>query len=480
MVSRTAPETELHYLSIAEAAKLLRRKALSPVELVQAVLNRIEEVDGRLKTYVTLLAKDALAAARRAEKDILRGKYIGPMHGIPLAIKDLYDTAGVTTASGSKIRRNYVPQADSTAVRKLREAGAIVLGKVTTHEFAFGFDAPPTRNAWNLNCTPSGSSGGSGAALAAGLCLGATGSDTGGSIRAPGAVNGIAGVKPTYGRVSKHGVAVLSWSLDHAGPMARSTEDLALMLRAMAGYDPSDRTTVDIPVPNYAAALSGNIKGLKIGIPQNYFFDDIQPAVRSAFTAAIATLKKLGARIVDVELDHFDNVLPSFFSIVMSEAATYHLKTFKERGDEYGADVRELLETGQLILATTYIAAQRNRAAIAASLASALGRVDVLATPTLPVTAARVRQDVYEWKNRKEPVFAACARFLCPFNLAGLPAVSIPCGFSEDQMPVGLQLAGRPYDEKTVLKVADAFEKATDWHRRRPKLTGATEQTTVA
>jgi len=471
MSNAMTTQTELHYLTIAEAARLIERKAISPVELTQAVLDRIEKVDGRLKTYVTLLATEALSAARRAEQDIQRGKYLGPLHGIPMAIKDLYDTAGVVTASGSKIRSNYVPKSDSTVVRKLREAGAIVLGKVTTHEFAFGFDAPPTRNPWNLDCTPSGSSGGSGSALAAGLCLGATGSDTGGSIRAPGAVNGIAGIKPTYGRVSKYGVAVLSWSLDHAGPMARSTTDLALMLRAMAGHDPNDPTTADIPVPDYAAALSGDIKGLKIGVPQNYFFDDVQPAVKNAVTAAIATLKNLGAKIIDVNLRHFgDDVLPTFFSIVMPEAATYHQKTFRERGHEYGADVQELLETGQLYLATTYIAAQRNRSVIKASLAAALDTVDVLLTPALPVTAARVGQQNYQWKDRQESVFAACARFLCPFNLAGLPAISIPCGLSDDQMPIGLQLAGKPFDEATVLRVADAFEKATDWHQRRPKL----------
>ena len=466
-----AAQTELHYLSIAEAARLLRRKTISPVELVQAVVNRIEEVDGRLKTYVILLTKEALTAARRAEKDIRQGRHIGPLHGIPIAIKDLYDTAGITTASGSKIRSKYVPKSDSTVVRKLREAGAIVLGKVTTHEFAFGFDAPPTRNPWNLNCTPSGSSGGSGSALAAGLCLGATGSDTGGSIRAPAGVNGVAGIKPTYGRVSKHGVAVLSWSLDHAGPMARTTEDVALMLRAMSGYDPSDPTTRDIPVPNYAKALTGDLKGLKIGVPQNYFFNDIQPAVGAAITAAIATLKKLGGKIVEVKLEHFNNdILPSFFSIVMPEAATYHQRTFRDHGAEYGADVRELLETGQLYLATTYIAAQRNRSAIKASLAAALDKIDVIVTPTLPVTAPQVGQEVYQWKDRQEPIFSAFARFLCPFNLAGLPATSVPCGFSEEQMPIGLQIAGKPFDEATVLKVADAFDKATDWNQKHPKL----------
>jgi aspartyl-tRNA(Asn)/glutamyl-tRNA(Gln) amidotransferase subunit A len=465
-----ATQTELHYLSITEAARLLRRKAISPVELVQAALDRIEEVDGRLKAFATVLAKEARTAARRAERDIRRGKYLGPLHGVPIAIKDLYNTTGVVTASGSKIRSDYVPDSDATVVRKLREAGAIMVGKVRTHEFAFGFDAPPTRNPWNLNCTPSGSSGGSGAALAAGLCLGATGSDTGGSIRAPGAVNGIAGIKPTYGRVSKHGVAVLSWSLDHAGPMARTTADVAVLLQAMAGYDPKDPTTRDIKVPNYAASLNGDINRLKIGVPQNYFFDDVQPAVKSAVTAAIATLKKLGGKIVEVKLEYFDDILPTFFSIVMPEAATYHLKMFRQRGHEYGADVRELLETGQLTLATTYITAQRNRSVIKASLAAALEKLDVLVTPTLPVTAAKVGQEVYQWKDRQEPVFAACARFLCPFNLAGLPATSVPCGFSEDQMPIGLQVAGKPFDEATVLRVADALDKATDWHQKHPAI----------
>lgn len=462
--------SELHYLTIAEAARNIRKRSLSPVELTGAVLDRIHAVDGRLKSYVTVLDRQARAEAKRAESDIARGRYRGPLHGIPIAIKDLYDTAGVKTTSCSKIRRNYVPKADCTVVRKLREAGAIILGKVTTHEFAFGFDAPPTRNPWNLNCTPSGSSGGSGAALAAGLCLGATGSDTGGSIRAPGAVNGIAGIKPTYGRVSKHGVATLSWSLDHAGPMARTAEDLALMLNAMAGHDPMDPTTRDIPVPDYASALSGDIEGVRIGVPTNYFFDDVQPAVKNAVTSAIGVLKKLGAKIVDVRIANFDDVLSTFFSIVMPEAATYHQRTFRTRGGEYGADVRQLLETGQLYLATTYIAAQRNRSAIRAALNAALDPVDVLVMPTLPTVAARVGQEVYKWKNREEPVFEACARFLSPFNLAGLPAASVPCGLSRDNMPIGLQIAGRAFDEATVLKVADAFDRAKQWHKRRPAL----------
>ncbi len=460
----------LHWLGIADAAPLIAKGTLSPVELTRSVLERISAVEGRVKAFVTLLDREAEAAARACEESIRRGQYRGPLHGIPVVIKDLYDTAGVKTTSCSRLRASYVPREDCTVVRKLREAGAIVLGKVTTHEFAFGFDSPPTRNPWNLDCTPSGSSGGSGAALAAGMCLGATGSDTGGSIRAPAAVNGIAGIKPSYGRVSKQGVAVLSWSLDTTGPMARTVKDLALMLGVIAGRDPLDETTVDVPVPNYAAALTGDIRGVRIGVPRNYFFDDVQPPVAAAVRTAIALLESQGARLVDVDIPDAEHLVPTFFSIVIPEAATYHQATFRERGAEYGDDVRFLLETGELFLATTYITAQRSRAAFKNSFREVFQNIDVLATPAVPVTAARVGQAAYRFRDREEPVFAAFARFCCPFNLAGLPAASVPCGFSPDSMPIGLQLVGRPFDETAVLRVAHAFERATDWHTRRPQL----------
>jgi aspartyl-tRNA(Asn)/glutamyl-tRNA(Gln) amidotransferase subunit A len=460
----------LHWLSIAEAAPMIAKGTLSPVELTKAVLERISAVDGRTKAFVTLLDKDALAAAQACEESIRRGQYRGPLHGIPVAIKDLYDTAGVRTTSCSRLRATYVPRDDCTVVRKLREAGAIVLGKVTTHEFAFGFDSPPTRNPWNLECTPSGSSGGSAAALAAGLCLGATGSDTGGSIRAPASVNGIAGIKPTYGRVSKQGVAVLSWSLDTTGPMARTVKDLALMLRVIAGHDPLDETTVRVPVPDYAAALTGDIRGLRIGVPRNYFFEDIQPAVAAAVRAALETLESQGASLVEVAIPDAEHLVPTFFSTVIPEAATYHQATFRERGAEYGEDVRFLLETGELFLATTYITAQRSRAAFKRSFRDVFRGIDVLATPAVPVTAPKVGQAAYRFGEREEPVFAAFARFCCPFNLAGLPAASVPCGFSPDSMPIGLQLVGKPFDEITVLRTAHAFETATSWHTRRPSL----------
>ncbi|MGH7071225.1 MAG: amidase, partial [Acetobacteraceae bacterium] len=422
----------LWYLPLSELAQLIERKEISPVEVARSLLDRIREVDGRTKSFVTALEQEALAAASNAEAEILRGRYLGPLHGVPLAVKDLYDLAGTTASAGSKVRRGYVPRADATTVGKLRQAGAVFIGKTTTHEFAFGFDSPPTRNPWNLACTPGGSSGGSAAALAAGLCFGATGTDTGGSIRAPGAMNSVAGIKPTYGRVSKHGIAVLSWSLDHPGPLARTTRDVALLLRAMEGYDPADTSTRDLAVRDYAIQLTGDLKGLRIGVPHNYFFDDIQPAVDAAVRQALKVLRDLGAEIIEVTLERFGDILPTFFSIVMPEAATYHLKTFREHKDEYGPDVRELLETGSLSLATTYISAQRNRSAITSSLRGAFDQVDVLATHALPVTAPYVGQEYSDWCGRKEAVFAACARYLRPFNLSGLPASTVPCGTSPD------------------------------------------------
>lgn len=461
---------DLWYQPLNVLARSIERKEISPVEVVRSSLARIQEFDGRIKSFVTVLEKEALAAAASAEAEIMHGRYRGPLHGVPLAVKDLYDVGGLATGAGSKVRRGYVPRTDATTVRKLRDAGAIVIGKATTHEFAFGFDSQPTRNPWNVACTPGGSSGGPGAAVAAGFCYGGTGTDTGGSIRCPGAINGVAGIKATYGRVSKHGIAVLSWSLDHPGPIARTVRDTAILLRVMAGYDPADPSTSNTPVPDYAAGLTGDLKTLRVGVPKNYFFDDIQPDVAAATRRAIDVLHELGGDVAEVTLQRFDDILPTFLSIVMPEAATYHLKTFRTQRAEYGSDVQELLETGNLFLATTYISAQRNRAAIASALAASFAEVDVIVTPTLPMTAPRVGQEFYDWGGRKESVFAACARFLCPFNLAGLPAATVPCGMSSEGMPIGLQIVGRPFDEATVLKVADAFERATEWSRRHPKL----------
>ena len=362
-------------LDIAAVAHDISTRSLSPVALTEMMLDRIARIDPKLLSYVAVLKDDAIGSARLAEKEIADGNYRGALHGVPIAIKDIYDTKGVRTTACSKVRENYIPAEDSTVVRKFREAGAVILGKVTTHEFAYGFDSRPTKNAWNLNHIPSGSSGGSGAAIAAGLCFAATGSDTGGSIRAPAAANGITGIKPTYGRVSKAGVAVLSWSLDHAGPMARTVRDLAILLGVMAGPDPLDPHTKDIAVPNYAAGLSGDISGVRLGLPSNYFFDE-EPFVEQAIRTAIADLEALGAKAVPISIPDLDGVLDCMLAIAMSEAATYHQQTMRATPELFSDETRQLLETGELTLATTYINAQRSRLAIKNAFKQAIRDVD--------------------------------------------------------------------------------------------------------
>ena len=392
------------------------------------------------------------------------------MHGVPIAIKDIYDTRGVRTTSCSRVRENYIPDQDCTVVQKFRDAGAIILGKVTTHEFAFGFDSHPTKNAWNLNHIPSGSSGGSAAAIAAGLCFAATGSDTGGSIRAPAAANGIAGIKPTYGRISKAGVTVLSWSLDHTGPMARTVKDLAILLKIMAGQDPLDPHTKDIEVPDYVAALTGDVRGVRLGVPTNYFSEDVQPEVASAVEKAIKNLESLGAKIVPVEILDLDAAIDCMLAIAMSEAAAYHQASLRKTPDLFTDETRLLLEAGEVMPATAYINAQRARVAVKNAFLSALRNVDVLVTPTQPSTALKIGQSVSKIGSREESVFGVSARFCAPLNLAGLPAASIPCGMSSDRMPIGLQIIGKPFDESTVLKVADAYERETKWHLDYPPI----------
>jgi len=461
-------------LDIEGAAKAITSKSLSSIELTEHMLRRITLVDPHLKAFVEVLADRARESARAADVEIGNGRYRGPLHGIPIAIKALYDVKGVRTTSCSKVRQDYVSSADSTVVRKLKEAGAVILGIVTTHEFAFGFDSVPTRNAWNVDHIPSGSSGGTGAAVAAGLCFAGTGTDTGGSIRAPAAVNGIAGIKPSYGRVSKAGVTVLSWSLDHAGPMARTVRDLAILLGTMSGVDPRDPHTKDVLVPDYAKALVGDVRGMRIGVPTNYFFDDVQSAVGDAVTEAVWRFEKMGATIVPIVIQGIDGLIDSWLPIAIAEAATYHQQSFRAKADLYGGDVRFLLEAGELTLATTYINAQRVRFAFKSSLKETMRDVDVIVTPTLPNTAMKAGEKTIKIGSKEESVFEVSARFCAPFNMAGLPAASIPCGFAPDGLPIGLQVVGRPFDEETILRTCYAFEHATDHHLRRPRLPGLT------
>jgi aspartyl-tRNA(Asn)/glutamyl-tRNA(Gln) amidotransferase subunit A len=462
---------ELCYLTIVEAAAGLRRKAFSPRELTEAALKRIDSIDGRLHCFITLTADVALHQAKEAEQDLRSGKDRGPLHGIPIALKDLYMTQGIRTTCHSAVLQNWVPDNDATAATKLREAGAILLGKVGMHEFAFGgpsVDAPfpAVRNPWNTAHIPGGSSSGSGAALAAGLCYGALGSDTGGSIRTPSSHCGVVGLKPTYGRVSRFGVIPLSWSLDHAGPMARSVEDCAILLQAIAGYDHKDPASAAVPVPDFRAALKNGIAGLRIGVPRADWFDEslgVEPATEGVFNQALKTLEELGAAIIEIDGKPFSLARKANQTILVCEAYAYHEKRLQEAPQKYGSSVRRRLLEGAFLSAADYITAQRARAVINEQVCANFSRVDVFVTPSAPRPP-----DTFEGLDPNEQNLRP--NFTNPFNLTGLPAISVPCGFTDEKLPIGLQIAAPSFEESTALRVAYAYEQATGWHKQRPVL----------
>lgn len=459
-------DPKLPFGTIAGLAARIRKKEISPVEVTEAVLDRIAAADGRVKAFVTVTRDEARNAAKAAEHAILSGNYLGPLHGIPIGVKDLFYTRGVRTAAGSKILANFVPDYDAAVVERLKRAGAVIVGKTNTHEFAYNVFTPPTRNPWDLDRIPGGSSGGSGAAVAASLCVAATGTDTGGSIRIPAALCGVVGIKPTYGRVSKHGVIPLSWTCDHAGPLAKSVEDAALMLGAMAGYDPQDPSTADVPVPTYVRALTGDIKGLKVGLPREYFFDGIDTEVEDAVKKAIKVLEGLGASVEEISLPQIKHIAAVHVAIVLTEAATYHERWLRTRADDYAPDVRFGLEWGKLFMGMDYVQAQRVRELIRQDFAKALRRVDLIAAPTVPAAAPKVGETSVKIRDRSEGILSAMIRLNRPSNHTGLPAISVPCGFTANGLPVGLQLIGRAFDEATVLRAAHAYEVNTPWRQK--------------
>ena len=466
----TQARTPLYYLTIGEAGRLIRDGQLSPVELTQAFLKRIGEVDGRVKSYVTLLSDSALNEAREAEAEVVRGEYKGPLHGIPIALKDLYDTKGVRTTAQSKVLEHRVPTEDSTPTRRLREAGAVLLGKLAMHEFALG--GPETslfeqaRNPWNLDHVTGGSSSGSGAAVAAGLCMGSLGSDTGGSIRLPASMCGIVGLKATYGRVSRYGVVPLSWSLDHCGPMTWSVEDAALMLQVIAGEDPLDPTTSRAPVSDYSAALRQDVRGLTIGVPRHYFFDSelgAEPETAAAVDKALAELEGLGARVEEVNIPALEYAGIANYVMMLGEAFTYHHKNLASQPENYGDLVRTRFLVGGLFTTADYVQAQRARSRLRREFAETFKHVDVLAMPTTGKPALSFEE--------LDPVAAVGQRsFTGPSNQTGVPTISVPCGFSQAGLPIGLQIAGKPFDEATVLRVAYSYEQQARWFERRPPL----------
>ena len=452
------------YATIRELGARYRKRELSPVEVTRALLARIEKLDPILHAFVTLTPDRALADARAAEELLRRGDD-RPLLGIPVGHKDIYLTRGIRTTGGSALLADWIPDEESTCGRRWQEAGTVLLGKLITHEFAMGLQFPghrfpPARNPWNVNHIPGGSSSGSGAALAAGLVHGATGSDTGGSIRGPAAFCGLVGLKPTYGRASRAGVLTLSWTLDHTGPLARTVEDCALLMQPLAGHDPLDPASSHAPVDDYTAGLGRGVRGLRVGVVRNYFFEGIDPDVERAFEEAMATLRRLGAEVRDVQIPSLA-ATHSFLLIMLAEAYAYHEQDLREHPELYGDVLRERLLAGALVTGAEYVQAQRIRSGICRETATVLRDVDVLATPTTPKPATPFAQ-------AHDPGFGFPRSNMPPFNITGSPTLALPCGFSASGLPVSLQLAGRPFDEATVLRVGHAYEQATGWHTRRP------------
>ena len=464
------------YLSITEAATDLRSGLTTPTELLAEALERIDQLDNDIKAFVTVMRDEAQADAEKAEQEQRTGLFRSPLHGIPIGVKDLVAVKGVRLTAGSRVLTDNIASEDAAVVEQLRRAGAVIVGKTNTHEFAYGTYTPPTRNPWNLGRIPGGSSGGSGAAVAAGMCLGAIGSDTGGSIRIPAACCGVTGLKPTYGRVSCYGVIPLSWSLDHVGPMARSAEDCAILFDAIARYDPRDPNSVSgLPGQASASLIGGvegrgplSLQGIKLGVPQESFVVSLDPEVRAAWKAALRVLQEEGAEILDVELPH--PTMLTYRNIQRPEATFAHIQSgwFPARSDDYTDATRENLIKGQQVLAIDYLQAQQERRQFSSAARAVMQRVNALVLPTLPLPAFPVElssQDILI-DGVVDNSTAGLLRLTMPFNLAGLPAISLPCGFSSDGMPIGLQIAGKPFEEVMILRIAHAYQQLTDWHRR--------------
>ena len=470
-----AEHDDLLELSLTEAARLVSAREVSPVELVDACLARIEAVDEKLHAYIAVYS-EAREVAKAAEVMLAAGHRLGPLHGIPVALKDNIGLAGQVTTAGSKILADWRPPQDATVAARLKGAGAIVIGKTNMHEFAWGgTSANPhygfVRNPWNTDRFPAGSSGGSGAAVAARTCYGALGTDTGGSIRLPSAVNGIAGIRPTIGRVSNAGVVPLAWSMDTVGPMARTVEDCAVMFNSLAGHDHRDAGSARVPVVDYTADLGRGVEGLRVGIIPDYFFAHLQAPVHDAVRSALDTLVGLGAVTVDVSVEHIHGNISAQLTVESCEPSTYHQQWLRERPEDYGEDVRLLLQLGELHLATHYLQAQRYRSVLRAEFLDAFKSVDVFLCPTLPFTATKIGETLVEIENDlQEDMLAAIMQFTGVPSLTGLPSLNVPCGFDPDGLPIGMQVIGRPFDEATLFRVGAAFQGATDFHRRAPQL----------
>jgi aspartyl-tRNA(Asn)/glutamyl-tRNA(Gln) amidotransferase subunit A len=459
-------------VTILDASLLVRQRKISSVELVTDALARIERLQPRLNSFLTVTPDTALARARQADAEIANGAGRGALRGIPVAVKDVYSTRGVRTTCGSLLFAEHVPDHDAAVVERLEAAGAIIVGKTSLHELAYGITSNnphfgAVHNPWNPEHVPGGSSGGSGSAVAAGQVFMATGSDTGGSIRIPAAFCGCVGLKPTTGRVSRYGVIPLDFTLDHMGPLTRSVRDAALILNVLAGYDPRDPSSSRQPVPDYLPAADVSIRGLKLGVPRNFFFERLDPDAESAARKMIELAASLGAEIVSVEVPDIAAINAISRVILLAEASAA-LSPYLADRSKFGPDVLALLDQGRLIFAADYINAQRLRRLAWEEFSAIWRRAECLLTPTTPMPAPKIGQTEATFGGVTEDVRLAATRYVRAINVLGLPALSIPCGFSRHGLPLGLQIIGKPFEEDLILRLGAALEDATDFHTRRP------------
>ncbi len=483
----------LHALTLHDLHGKLKKREVSSVEITESVFQRISSTESKVRSYITLCRDAAVEEAKRADERLKRGEGSSPLLGIPVALKDIFLTRGLLTTCASKILGNFIPPYDATAVRKLKEAGAVVTGKTNMDEFAMGSSTEnsafaATRNPWNPERVPGGSSGGSAAAVAADQCIAALGTDTGGSIRQPASCCGIVGMKPTYGRVSRYGVIAFASSLDQVGPMTKDVTDCALMLEAIAGHDPSDSTSVDAPAPAYTGFLNGDIKGLRVGIPREYFIRGMQPEVEQGVKDAIRLLEKNGARIEEISLPRTEYAVAVYYIIATAEASSnlarydgmkYGYRApakdltetyMKSREEGFGAEVKRRIMLGTYALSAGYydayyLKAQKVRALIKRDFAEAFRKCDAIVTPTAPTTAFKIGE-----KTQDPLQMYLSDIFTISANLAGLPGLSLPCGFDGEGLPIGMQIIGKHFDEAAILRLAFAYEQATEWHKRKPEL----------
>ena len=455
-------------LTIGEAAEEIASHRISPVELTQACLERIERLDPLLNSFITVTPEAALDAARHAEVEIQHSGARSRLHGIPLALKDLYETRGVRTTAGSLFFKDYVPDEDAVAVQKLTAAGVVLLGKLNMHEIALGVTSTnphfgPCRNPWNPSLVCGGSSGGSGAALAGRLCLGSLGTDTGGSIRIPSSLCGVVGLKPTYGRISTRGVIPLSWNLDHAGPMARSVRDVALLLQVIAGYDPLDAGSVDVPTDDYLEQIESGVSGWRVALASDVFFTELtDPNVWKAVQDAALVFRELGAVVEEVSFPEARRAALANGLMTTSDGAAFHRERLQSQAECFGEDILQRLQTGAAYTSTDYSLARQTQVELRRQFTGFFEKYDILLTPTTPVAAPAI-----EGPNAVEQA-RLLTRFTAPFNLTGLPALSLPCGFTPARLPIGLQIISRPWAEATVLRAGYAYEQASGWFRRQP------------